>query len=83
MTMRRPNYAQQMTELKNEIELVEIFMTPVLREIESLVSASQTRKLSVKEMKRVDELKEYIHDKNVFLKKARKTLKDYYCPVSA
>ena len=83
MTMRRPNYAQQIAELKNEIDTIEKFMVSAVREAEQLDETAKKRILSKDERKRVLELIEYIHEKNVFLVKARETVKAFYMPVSA
>lgn len=83
MTMRKPNYAEQMKELSNEIETTEKFMAPALKEIEQLDTAAKSRVLTKDERKRIDELIDYVHEKNVFLAKAKETLRGFYTPVSA
>lgn len=83
MTMRKPNYAEQIQLLKNQIVLVETFMASAVKEAEALDATAKKRILTKEERARVDELIEYIHDKNVFLVNARKTVKAFYTPVSA
>lgn len=83
MTIRKPNYAEQIAELKNEIDTVEKFMAPAVREAIELDEISKERKLTVKEYRRVQELIDYIHEKNIFLVKAKETVKAFYTPVSA
>lgn len=78
MTMRKPNKAQEMSALRNEIATVEAFMAPAIREIESLDAARKERHWTNAEMKRADELIDYIHEKNVWLAKARDTLRGYH-----
>ena len=83
MTMRKPNYAEQIAELKNEIDTVEKFMAPIVREAMKLDETSKERNLTVTEYRRIQELIDIIHEKNVFLVKARETVKAFYAPVSA
>ena len=83
MCERRPNYAQQIAELKSEIETVEKFMDPVVREAETLDAVAKTRLLNPTERKRVAELTEYIHEKNCWLVKAKEQIKAYYTPAVA
>jgi uncharacterized coiled-coil DUF342 family protein len=83
MTMRKPTYSQRIAELKAEIETVEKFMDPAVKEAETLDAVAKTRVLNPTERKRVQELIDYIHAKNVWLIKAKEELKAYYMPVSA
>lgn len=83
MTMRKPNYAQQMAELRNEIETTEVFMKSAVKEAEYLDKLSAQRVLTVPEYNRLQELIDYVHEKNVFLAKAKETLRSFYAPVSA
>jgi len=83
MTMRKPNYAQQMAELRNEIETTEVFMKSAVKEAEHLDKVSVQRVLTAPEYNRLQELIDYIHEKNVFLVKAKETLRGFYAPVSA
>jgi hypothetical protein len=81
--MRKPNYAEQIRILKNEIDTVEKFMAPKLRQVEELDAINKQRPLTKSEHKQVAELISYIHEKNVWLAKAKNQLKAYYMPVSA
>ena len=83
MTTRKLNHAEEIALLKNEIATIELFMLSAVRETEKLDAISKTRPLTKAERIRVDDLIEYIHDKNVFLVKARKTVSEFYTPVSA
>lgn len=83
MTTRKLNHAQEIELLKNQIHNVEIFMASAVKEAEALDATAKKRILTKQERKRVDELIEYIHEKNVFLVNARKTVKAFYAPVSA
>ena len=83
MTMRKPNKAEQIVDLKNEINTVEIFMTPMVREAERLDATSKTRTLTLPERKRLNELIDIIHEKNVWLAKANETLGAYFAPATA
>ena len=83
MTTRKLNHAQKIELLKNEIATIEAFTASAVREAEKLDDISKKRILSKAERKRVNELIDYIHEKNVFLVKARETVKAFYMPVSA
>ena len=83
MTMRKPNYAEKMRELRNAIETTEAFMASAIREAESLDNTAKERTLTKQEYNRVQELIDFIHEKNVWLVKAKKEISSFYCPVSA
>ena len=83
MTMRKPNYAQRMADLRNEIDTVEKFLDPVVKELETLDAVARTRRLNPTERKRVNEIADYIHEKNCWLVKAKEQVKAFYMPVSA
>jgi len=83
MTTRKLNHAQEIALLKNEIDTIEKFMASAVKEAETLDAITKTRTLTKDERSRVDELISYIHEKNVFLVKARKTVQSFYAPVSA
>lgn len=83
MTMRKPTYAQQIAELKNEIHNIELFMAKAVKEAEELDAISKQRLLTKEERQRVNELIDYIHEKNVFLVKAKKQVRSFYAPVPA
>ena len=83
MTTRKLNYAQRMEELKNEIDTVEKFMEPKVEESMKLDELKKTRPLTKQELNRVQELIDYIHEKNVWLVKAKQTLDGFYRPVAA
>lgn len=83
MTMRKPNYAERIALLKNAIETTEVFMASAVREAEKLDATAKERTLTKSERDRVQELIDYIHEKNVFLVKAKKTLSEFYTPVLA
>lgn len=83
MTIRKPNYAQAIAELKNEIDTIEKFMVSAVKEAEALDTTAKERLLTKEERKRVQELIDYIHEKNVFLVKAKKKVKAFYMPMPA
>ena len=83
MTTRKLNHAQEIELLKNQIHNVEIFMASAVKESEQWDALAKTRPLTKKEHERVDELIEYIHEKNVFLAKAKKSVKEFYAPMPA
>ena len=83
MTMRKPTYAQQIAQLRNEIDTVEKFLDPAVKELETLDAVARTRLLNPTERKRVDEIADYIHEKNTWLVKAKEQIKAFYMPVSA
>lgn len=83
MTMRKPNYAQQIEELKAEIDTVEKFMAPVVRESMMLDEVAKMRPLTKDEYQRAQTLIDYIHEKNVWLAKAKETIKAFYGFVAA
>lgn len=83
MTTRKLNRAQEIELLKNEIDTIEKFMASAVKEAETLDAIAKTRTLTKDERSRVQELINYIHERNVFLVKARKTVQAFYTPVSA
>lgn len=83
MTTRKLNHAQEIELLKNEIDTIEKFTASAVKEAEALDAIAKTRTLTKDERSRVQELIDYIHEKNVFLVKARKTVQSFYAPVSA
>lgn len=83
MTMRKPDHTQKISELKNEIDTVEKFMAPKVKEAENLDALRKIRHLTIEELRRADELIEYIHDKNCWLVKARAELEAFYKPAVA
>lgn len=83
MTTRKLNHAEEIQLLKNEIATVETFMVSAVREAEALDAIAKTRILTKSERARITELIEYIHEKNVFLVNAKKTVTAFYRPVSA
>jgi len=83
MTTRKLNHAQEITLLKNEIDTIEKFTASAVKEAEALDAIAKVRTLTKDERSRVEELINYIHERNVFLVKARKTVQSFYAPVSA
>ena len=83
MTTRKLNHAQEIALLKNEIETVEHFMKSAVKEAEELDKTAAQRLLTLPERNRINELIDYIHEKNVFLVKAKETVNAFYRPVSA
>ena len=75
--------AIEIRNLMNEIDTVEKFMAPRIAEAERLDAISKERKLTKDEYKRVHELIDYIHEKNVFLVKAKERVRSFYMAVSA
>lgn len=80
MTVRKTSYAEEIGLLKNEIATTEVFMASAVREAEALDATAKTRTLTKSERARVNELIEYIHNKNVFLVNAKKTVTQFYAP---
>ena len=66
--------------IKNEIETVEAFMKPLIRESEQLDKISAVRRLTKAERARLNELIELVHEKNVFLAKAKDTIAKFFAP---
>lgn len=83
MTTRKLNRAQEMELLRNQIDTIEKFMASAVKEAEALDAIAKTRPLTKAERKHVQELIDYVHEKNVFLVKARKTVQSFYAPVPA
>lgn len=82
MTMRKKTFNQQISDLKNEIETVEKFMAPKIRESIRLDEIRKTRQLTKEELKKADELIEYIHEKNCWLVKANEMLGAKFAPAN-
>ena len=83
MTMRKPNYAEQMRDLKNEIEKAEMLVESAIREIETLKAQEVNGMLTKKQNKHIEDLVEYIKSKETFIAKSRKQVQAYYAPMPA
>ena len=70
--------ANEIRALMNEIDTVEKFMAPRIEEARKLDEISKERRLTIDEYKRVQELIDYIHEKNVFLVKAKERVRSFY-----
>lgn len=80
---RKMNRAEEIELLKNQIFNTEIFTASAVKEAEALDALAKTRVLTKAERARVDELVDYIHQKNIFLVNAKKTIREFYAPASA
>jgi len=83
MIQRKPNRAEQLAELRNELDTCEKFMKPLVAESEKLDEIAKERPLTLEERRRLNELIDIIHAKNVWLAKAKETIRQYCAPASA
>lgn len=78
-----PMNQSQINTIKAEISTCEAFMIPLVRESEQLDAISKERTLTLSERLRVQELIDLIHAKNVWLAKAKETVRKFYRPSAA
>ena len=80
MTIRKDTREDEIRTLKNEIETRTIFLASQTDEILDLENISKERKLTKKEVKRVEELTELARKNRDWINKHKKELADYRKP---
>ena len=83
MITRKPNIAQQMNDLRNEIANIQQFVESASNEVAALDEVAKTRLLTKQERKHLQNLIDYVHERTCWLIKARRTLQAFYAPASA
>ena len=69
--------------MRDEIATNEAFAKPLIREAERLNEISQSRKLTLPEERRLNELLDLMKQKNVEVAKLRQMINDFYAPATA
>lgn len=79
---RKPSKLQEMKLLQNEIHNVEIFIASAVKESMELDETRKHRQLTKTEQKKANSLIDYIHEKNIFIVKAKEKIRNFYAPAS-
>ena len=78
MTLRKQTTVEKIRDLKNEIDTMEKFLAPKLKEVMELEAISKIRLLTKEERERRNKLIEDIHEKNCEIAKNKNTINKFY-----
>ena len=80
MVMRKKTKAQEMAELKNEMETRLAFLESATRELNTLLELSKKDKLSKKHEKRALELEEFVYATSRWLEISQERINEFLRP---
>lgn len=79
---QKPMSAEELANLKNEIDTIEKFTASAVKESVALDALAKTRILTKKENERAQELIDYIHNQSVRAVKLREEYRAHYAPAN-